>query len=683
MSWLLVVLIKATALLLAVGFVAITLRRASAAARHLVWSAGLVAVLALPLMTVTLPWHLAVLPSVTPATRVQPAQPEKHAPPTAPADDAPTTSPAPAAPLAPAVSGPAKFLGTVVSGTTAWAGVSPWAAVAALWGGVAALLLGRLVIGTLVLRRAVRRSTPLTSRDWARPLVEAADRLGLSRLPRLVLSDRLPMPYACGILRPTIVLPVGAVDWTDRQRRVVLCHELAHVRRFDLLLNAVGHLACALWWFHPLVWVAARRLRSESERACDDLVLGLGTRASEYADHLLAIVGHATRVRTPAVALPMAQRHEFEGRMLAILERGARRNPASRQQSMAVVASALIVVLPLVAVVPAVPKPSPLTDTAVETNKATATDTSVATDTSMAEHTTLTRLTTPAEHAIVARDAASTRNTNQEKAGADGADGAAESDWTTAPQDTTRSTVVMALINTLLKDSVADVRKGAAYSLGQIEAASAVTALSERIARDPSPSVREMAGWALGQIESRDASKALESAALQDASTNVRAIAVWALGQLEDPTSVTPLNAIVAKDSSAEVRYTAAWALGQIGARPASPALIHALQDAAPRVRQTAAWALGQIGDEAAAPALAAALDTNDPDVSKAVFWALGQMNGELAQAALIKALNNSDPAIRARAARALGGDHGDPWPWPWPMPMFGGHSGDWSKPDK
>ena len=135
----------------------------------------------------------------------------------------------------------------------------------------------------------------------------------------------------------------------------MLCHELAHLRRFDLVLNTLAQVAAALYWFHPLVWVAIRKLRAESERACDDLVLGVGTRPSEYADHLLQIACRADRFRAPAVALPMAQRHEFEGRMLAILERGARREAPTRTRVTLLAAGALAVVLPLAALAPLAP----------------------------------------------------------------------------------------------------------------------------------------------------------------------------------------------------------------------------------------------------------------------------------------------------------------------------------------
>ena len=85
------------------------------------------------------------------------------------------------------------------------------------------------------------------------------------------------MPIACGVIRPTVVLPAAADDWPDDRVRVVLLHELAHVRRRDCLTQAVADAACAVFWFNPLAWMAVRELRRERERACDDMVLAAGT----------------------------------------------------------------------------------------------------------------------------------------------------------------------------------------------------------------------------------------------------------------------------------------------------------------------------------------------------------------------------------------------------------------------
>jgi beta-lactamase regulating signal transducer with metallopeptidase domain len=627
-GWALGMLLKGTVLLLGVAGLAAVLRHASASLRHLLWSAGIVTVLVLPVLSLTVPWRLPVLTVAAPVEAtgtmgttgstgaIGPTEPIERGEPDRPV--------APVAPVAPAL--------TAATALTA------------LWVGVALLLLARLAFGALVLARVVRRATPLTTSDWTRPLLEAADRLSLDRAPRLLSSDRLPMPFACGLLRPAIVLPAAAAEWSDRRRRAVLCHELAHLRRLDLLLNALGQLACAVWWFHPLVWVAARRLRLESERACDDLVLGVGTRASEYADHLLQIVCGAARAQTPAIALPMAQRREFEGRMLAILERGARREPASRRHAAVLAAVALAFVVPLAALGTAV--------TAGEAGEAGVagdagrTDSLAIVDTSASAH--------PVTLADKPQDKAPGNVVSPPAAPA-------------LPQDTNR--VVSALLRTL-NDSVAAVREDAAYALGQLEARSAVPVLGARLLDDPSAGVREMIAWSLGQLGSRSATTALSTAVMRDSSVAVRAMAVWGLGQLEDPAAVPALARAVAEDRSDEVRGRAAWALGATAARPAPAALIAALRDAKAEIRLRAAWALGQIGDGDAAPALSNAMNDAEPAVRRAVFWALGELPGEVAQGALIKALEDADPEIRAKAARALAGGGGDPWPWPWPMPI-------------
>src|SRR5262249_58520650 len=110
--------------------------------------------------------------------------------------------------------------------------------------------------------------------------------------------------------------------------------------------------ACALVWFHPLVRTAARRLRAESERACDDLALVFGARPSDYAEHLLDIVTCVRDHNTPAIALAMAHRREFEGRMLAILNPELRRRGLGRVQSAALAGGLAVLALALGAAAP-------------------------------------------------------------------------------------------------------------------------------------------------------------------------------------------------------------------------------------------------------------------------------------------------------------------------------------------
>ena len=119
------------------------------------------------------------------------------------------------------------------------------------------------------------------------------------------------------------MLPPSAAHWTAEARQAALVHELTHIRRADRRTQAMAQLACALYWFNPLVWYAAAALARERERACDDEVLRLGATPSSYATLLLDLA-RAPSPWQPATALSMARRSAIEGRLLAILGDTAR-----------------------------------------------------------------------------------------------------------------------------------------------------------------------------------------------------------------------------------------------------------------------------------------------------------------------------------------------------------------------
>src|SRR5262249_39378144 len=150
-------------------------------------------------------------------------------------------------------------------------------------------------------------------------------------------------PLVCGIMRPIVLIPTEAEDWPEDRRRVVVLHELAHVARRDVASQLLGMMTCSIYWFHPGVWAAARRLRAESERACDDLVLGLGVGAADYAQHLLEVAKDARELRAAgAVAIAMARRGSLESRLRSVLAEGLRRGVLSvRARSLAVLLGSL------------------------------------------------------------------------------------------------------------------------------------------------------------------------------------------------------------------------------------------------------------------------------------------------------------------------------------------------------
>ncbi len=346
----LMLLAKATLILLvALGITLSMQQRASAGARHLVWLVTLAALLLAPALTAWAPIPIKVLPATAktaPATASLPGGATANK--AGKIDNAGTVT----APLAASnETAPSSSIGGEISMSPVLSGLT---IVFLIWAAVLLAIAASLGYATLMVKRIVNRSRPLDTEDWLAPLWEVSDRLALEEPPRLLRSEDAKMPFACGVFNATIVLPAECDSWSLDRRRAVLLHELAHVRRHDLIGHTLGRLACAVYWFHPLVWTAAKQLRSESERACDDLALACGARATDYAEHLLDIVTSVRRDATPSVALAMARRKEFEGRMLAILDPELRHSSPSRRQSAALIGS-----LALISIVVGAAAPSP------------------------------------------------------------------------------------------------------------------------------------------------------------------------------------------------------------------------------------------------------------------------------------------------------------------------------------
>ena len=199
----------------------------------------------------------------------------------------------------------------------------PW-----LWIAGTAVAFARIALEFVRLRIVAARATVATTPSWAAAAEELARELDVSRDVALVEIDLAMMPVTWGIWRPTVLLPRAAREWTDDRVRAVLAHELAHVRRLDWATQLGAELVTAMYWFNPLAWALRRRLRHESERACDDAVLCAGVSGADYASHLLD-VARALRDETsswraaPAIARPT----HLERRVAAILNGGLDRAP--------------------------------------------------------------------------------------------------------------------------------------------------------------------------------------------------------------------------------------------------------------------------------------------------------------------------------------------------------------------
>jgi beta-lactamase regulating signal transducer with metallopeptidase domain/HEAT repeat protein len=663
--------LKVTALLLAGAAISVALRRANAGARHLVWVATLAGLLLLPAFRFT-PLRWEVLPRVW--VGIQEARPLATQIFHSSRGDSATREPAPATVL----EAPTPMLHekplvplTVAAVTPAsgderrsWSpGVTLRQGLFAVWIAVALALLGYFAAGVFSVRRIIRSAEPLDAPQWTALLAEAADRLDLNELPRLVASDRASVPFAFGAWRSTIVLPARATEWSHERRRLVLSHELAHVKRRDFLGHALGRVACAVYWCHPLVWVAARRLRAEGERACDDLVLGSGARASDYADHLLDILTSVRHERVPAAALAMARRREFEGRLLAILDPALKRGRLRRMQSVAILAGLAALFVTVAASAPSGATASTPPAGATASTSPSASQESVTAPATLAQRE-------PGLSPVAARHPASTPATTavtheRSETRADSAD-AVESEGEEKPIEITADRRAT-LIRVLKSDSEASVRRTAAWALAESRESDAVEALSAALRGDSSAEVREMAAWALSGTRSESGAAALADALRGDASHDVRATAAWALGQRRRDDVSKLVGAI--SDASPNVREVAIWALGNQGIDKAPEALVAALRDPEDQVRVVTGWALAQIHDPATVTALQAAFKAEkDDEVRRALFHALFLI-GERSPEVLEWAFGSKDAELRGAAVRMMAGRGFGPWPWPWPRP--------------
>ena len=193
-----------------------------------------------------------------------------------------------------------------------------------IWLAGMAVVLVRLGVGTVQVARLAHSGRPVIDSSWLALLHDVADRLDINRPVTLLRGSRLTVPVTWGVVYPIVLLPDDADTWDTERRRHVLVHELAHVTRLDALTQLLGQVATAIFWFDPAVWYAVHRMRVERERACDDVVLTEGAAPSRYAGDLLEMVRALEMLRrqaTPAFAtLAMARQHDFEGRMLSILD---------------------------------------------------------------------------------------------------------------------------------------------------------------------------------------------------------------------------------------------------------------------------------------------------------------------------------------------------------------------------
>jgi beta-lactamase regulating signal transducer with metallopeptidase domain len=330
--------------------VAALLRRRSAAARHMVWLLFLAALLALPAVSTLAPrWHVPVVQG--PRSKVQSRTPEVQSP-------KPTVQSEGTSISAMARGAEAQGPGPKAQGLPTAQGLPVAEAAFLLWAGGALVLLLRLLRSVAQLRTISRDSRPACEEHLLEAASDAARLMGLSGPPELRLQGSSAAalgPMTWGSRRPVVLLPAAAAGWPAERLRFVLLHELGHVARSDWAAGLLADLCCALYWCHPAVWYAARRLRMEAERACDDLVLRNHAAPAAYALDLLEILKALRAPLTPRSVMNMASslnpfdRSQIEERLNAILDEHTPRTTLDRKRRLVAAAAAAALLLPLAA----------------------------------------------------------------------------------------------------------------------------------------------------------------------------------------------------------------------------------------------------------------------------------------------------------------------------------------------
>jgi TonB family protein len=212
-----------------------------------------------------------------------------------------------------------------------------------LWIAGAAGSFAVLLAGLWRLSRLASVARPVASARWRATAAAVAREQDVRRHIHLLAGDHPTLLVTWGYRRPIVLVPASAALWPDDRVRAVLSHEMAHIQRHDWLVLLAAEALRAIYWFNPLVWIACRRLRQESEQACDDAVLRGGVEAPAYASHLLAVARSFGRHRRSWVPAPaMLRPSSLERRIGAMLNPRLNRHPLTRRARLATVIAALV-----------------------------------------------------------------------------------------------------------------------------------------------------------------------------------------------------------------------------------------------------------------------------------------------------------------------------------------------------
>ncbi len=517
-----------------------------------------------------------------------------------------------------------------------------------------AVMLARVAAAVHGGQRLRRMGSPVEDAALLDAIARHADALGLHGAPVIAYCEQVVVPTVVGVFRPMVLLPISlCAGLSPGQLELLLRHELAHIRRYDHLINILQRIVEAVLFFHPGVWYVSRLIRIEREEACDDLALNGGGEAVAYAESLLHLAeisqGIGIHDRHVAALSAGGRPSQLRRRILRLLEGPAPHARLSRRGVFALVVGAALALT----VFAQVARPAAGGPTSVFARLAAGVFDETIRGWNLAFWMYEPPKSSPAADgaAIIVDEpvllAAAIDAGEPDKTAPDVPASEYESVVATEAAD--------ALKNQLLNSNDWWLQKVAAQEMGATRDRVFTEALVAAF-RSNHPHVMAAAAEALGNIGDPRAIQPLVLALKENDPGRVAAAAA-ALARIDDP-QVMKLLRTAFRDNYGPMRRGAAMALGKIGTDEAIALLVGALGDEA--IQQGVISALSDLPPEQVTPPLALALKRGDAATRKGALLALGDVGGEPAKAALMSLLDADGAALRRAVREALADFHGD-----------------------
>ena len=212
---------------------------------------------------------------------------------------------------------------TIAAGPSTLLAPAPFRWVLAVYGIGVAMLLLRLLRDVMAANRFVRRSRPCAAHG-------------------VRVSEQAVVPCVWG----AIIVPPVFEEWPEERQAAVVAHERAHIERHDRWTTLLARVTCAVYWFHPLGWIAAVKMRMEADRACDDAVLRDGFSGENYAAALVHIARH---LQAQTLAPGAIHPSQLERRVRHVLKNEVNRGKLSTIGAGLMLVACLAVTYPLAA----------------------------------------------------------------------------------------------------------------------------------------------------------------------------------------------------------------------------------------------------------------------------------------------------------------------------------------------